>query len=162
MDIHMDEKAIKSEMKELLEYLKDTFKSRMKCQVFQDSNGLYSSVNLIASSDNSVYNSIYSSTSILKFNENSNSTGYEKKILNEIQKLDDEEKWILNIFFYIQNLPERECHYVIAKYFVCEDDTKIMKDMGIRKRVLDKIKSNALLHLGLFIPGALKLKDGME
>ncbi len=162
MDIHMDEKAIKSEMKELLEYLKDTFKSRMKCQVFQDSNGLYSRVNLIASSDNSVYNSIYSSTSILKFNENSNSTGYEKKILSEIQKLDDEEKWILNIFFYIQNLPERECHYVsIAKYFVREDDTKIMRDMGIKKRVLDKIKSNALLHLGLFIPGALKLKDGM-
>ena len=127
MDIHMDEKAIKSEMKELLEYLKDTFKSRMKCQ----------------------------------FNENSNSTGYEKKILSEIQKLDDEEKWILNIFFYIQNLPERECHYVIAKYFVREDDTKIMRDMGIKKRVLDKIKSNALLHLGLFIPGALKLKDGM-
>lgn len=161
MDIHMDEKAIKSEMKELLEYLKDTFKSRMKCQVFQDSNGLYSRVILIASSDNSVYNSIYSSTSILKFNENSNSTGYEKKILSEIQKLDDEEKWILNIFFYIQNLPERECHYVIAKYFVREDDTKIMRDMGIKKRVLDKIKSNALLHLGLFIPGALKLKDGM-
>lgn len=161
MDIHMDEKAIKSEMKELLEYLKDTFKSRMKCQVFQDSNGLYSQVILIASNDNSVYNSIYSSTSILKFTGNENPTGYEKKILSEIQKLDDEEKWILNIFFYIQNLPERECHYVIAKYFVREDDTKIMRDMGIRKRVLDKIKSNALLHLGLFIPGALKLKDGM-
>lgn len=155
MDSLIDVKSIKKEMEILLKYLSTSFKNRMKCQVTQNESGYYSKINILHNDENSVSNFIYSSTSIIKYSDHSNSNGYEKKLINELQNLDDEEQWILNIFYYIENLPERECHYIIAKYFINENDEVIMKTLSIKKRTLAAIKANSLLHLGLLVPGGL-------
>lgn len=156
--IKLDKNAMRNDIKELLDYLCATFMNRMQCIIDIDDNGLYSKIALVVDG-NSVVDSIRTSASILKFENSSASTGYERKIINEMQKLDDEQKWIANIFYYICVLPDVERHFIIAKYFKRESKDKIMSTLNIKTRTYEKIRSNAFMHLGMLIPGILRIRN---
>lgn len=156
--IKFDKKAMRNDIKELLDYLCATFLNRMQCVIDEDDNGLYSKIVLVVD-ENSVVDSIRTSSSVLKFENSSSASGYERKIINEMQKLDDEQKWIANIFYYICVLPDVERHFIIAKYFKRESKEKIMHTLNIKTRTYEKIRSNAYMHLGILIPGILRIRN---
>ena len=132
--IKFDKKAMRNDIKELLDYLCATFLNRMQCIIDEDDSGLYSKIVLVVD-ENSVVDS------------------------NEMQKLDDEQKWIANIFYYICVLPDVERHFIIAKYFKRESKEKIMHTLNIKTRTYEKIRSNAYMHLGILIPGILRIRN---
>lgn len=158
MDAMLDKKAMCDEIKELLDYLHITFKNRMVCTISRDTNGLFSEIKMIPIE--SVYDYVPSTTtSILKKPEGSIKNSYEARMLKEIQKLQEEEMWVSQIFFYICQLPYREKHYVIATYFADETKENVMNELGIKERTYSQIKTSALYHLALFIPGGMKIKE---
>ncbi len=158
MDSMLDMKAIYKETTELLEYLQTTFKNRMRCQVVRDINGYYTNINIIPD-ENGVYDQITTSASLLVVSNELKTENYEKKILNEIQNLQEEEIWIESIFLYIQQLPKREKHYIIAFYFINEKNDQIMDTLGVKTRTLKQIKSKAITHLGMLVPGGIRIKQ---
>ncbi len=158
MDSMLDMKAIYRETIELLEYLQTTFKNRMRCQVIRDIEGYYTTINIIPD-ENGVYDQIPTSGSLLVVSNELKTENYEKKILNEIQNLQEEEIWIESIFLYIQQLPKREKHYIIAFYFINEKNDQIMDTLGVKTRTLKQIKSKAITHLGMLVPGGIRIKQ---
>jgi len=145
------------EAKELLEYLNFAFKNRMKFQIIKNESGFFDSI-VVIPNDNSVYDQIITSRSVLVPSSEINVKSYENRILEEIQKMQDEQLWINSIFYYIMQLPIREKHYIIAHYFAEQTNQEIMDFLGIKNRTLNQIKSNALLHLGMLVPGGIKIK----
>lgn len=158
MDNVFDTKSIYKETKELLEYLQLTFKNRMKCRIYQDEKGFYTRIEDITDEE-AVYNQITTSTSILVASTELKTENYEKKILKEIQKVQEEQLWISEIFYYISELPKREKHYLISYYFVNQKSVEIMEFLSVKKRTLNQIKSKAILHLGILVPGGIRIKN---
>lgn len=158
MDSMLDIKSIYKETIELLEYLQTTFKNRMRCQVIKDTDGYYTNITVLPD-ESGVYDQITTSASLLVVSNEMKTEYYEKKILNEIQNLQEEEIWIESIFLYIQQLPKREKHYIIAFYFINEKNEKIMNTLGVRTRTLKQIKTKAITHLGMLVPGGVKIKQ---
>lgn len=158
MDNVFDTKNIYKETKELLEYLQLTFKNRMKCRIYQDEKGFYTRIEVITDEE-AVYNQITTSTSILVAATELKTENYEKKILKEIQKVQEEQLWISEIFYYISELPKREKHYLISYYFANQKSVEIMEFLSVKKRTLNQIKSKAILHLGILVPGGIRIKN---
>lgn len=160
LDVIFDKKRMCIEMKELLEYLQITFQFRMKCNISRNEQGLYAYIELIPQA---LYDTIPSTTtSILRTPEGSLNDYYESNMLNHIQEIQNEEKWIEQIFFYIMKLPDREKHYIIAKYLANDTDVRIMNELNIKERSLNRIKANSLFHLSLLVPSGVHLKDEMK
>lgn len=158
MDNVFDTKSIYKETKELLEYLQLTFKNRMKCRIYQDEKGFYTRIEAITDEE-AVYNQINTSTSILVAATELKTENYEKKILKEIQKVQEEQLWISEIFYYISELPKREKHYLISYYFMNQKSVEIMEFLSVKKRTLNQIKSKAILHLGILVPGGIRINN---
>ena len=75
--IKFDKKAMRNDIKELLDYLCATFLNRMQCIIDEDDSGLYSKIVLVVD-ENSVVDSIRTSSSILKFENSSSASGYQQ------------------------------------------------------------------------------------
>mgnify|MGYP001055768641 CR=1 FL=1 len=158
MDTNFDIKAIYKETEELLRYLQITFKNRMNCQIFADEDGFYINIKLLSDS-NTVLDQIATSASLITASNKLKTENYEKKILNEIQNMEDEEIWISGIFLYINQLPKRERHYIIATYFLNEEIEQLMSFLNVKTRTLKQIKSKSITHLGMLVPGNLRIKE---
>ncbi|MDH6367052.1 MULTISPECIES: hypothetical protein [unclassified Breznakia] len=158
----LDEAKMKQSIEQLLNdyvYYSFLFK-RFTFTLHFDEQGYYTDVVIDKDSlDDDVSTAMSNSASVIRYSGNSDSTSYERRLIDEIDRSAREEKWLNEFLKSVRMLPVEEKHFIIAKYYVCEPEDKIKDFLGIEKSKLYHIKSRALYMLAILLPSHIRLRQ---